>query len=540
MFILRKFLAGLTACAGLFSLTGCGLFTDITLDNGTTAQTGVVAGSERSAAAGTNNMLTSGTATQTTAVQTMAPAATTAPKKPDSVVHMLAVGDNLVQTGVYNAAHKWSADGTYDFTKTYEHMKPMIEAADVAVINQETLICGADYEISGSNLNFNSPIQLGDAMVDVGFDVFTLANNHLLDKRIDGLESCITYWDNMMLKNPKVLALGTYRNAEDQNRIRVQEVNGVKIAYLAYTENLNGYRIPADSQIKVGFTSDEALIQKQVKEAKGIADAVVVAMHWGTEDTHIVRDDVKELAKKTIEWGADVILGSHPHTAETMEWVNRKDGTRGFVYYSLGNFISAQTDNFNMVGEVGEFNLVKNGETGKVTVEEVTCMPCITHYETAKFANCRVYPYYEYTAELASQHALPVAPKGKAKSFSMKVIDNIVEKNIPAEFRKLTKDGKPDPAAATTTAATTTTTTKATTTTTTTSMITSTTNPATSTTKLPALTSTTLPTSTTQKKWTTTTTTTTQKKWTTTTTTKKKWTATTTTTTTAKKKWGAA
>ncbi|MBR5371887.1 MAG: CapA family protein [Oscillospiraceae bacterium] len=528
----RKILARVSACAMLLPLTGCGMFTEINAGN----DLGVQTGDRASVISGTNTAGDgSGTAVSTlpTSSTTTTTTTTAAPKKPDISVHMLAVGDNLVQTGVYNAAHAWSADGTYDFTKTYEHIKPLVEAADVAVINQETLICGSDYAISGSNLNFNSPVQLGQAMIDVGFDVFTMANNHMLDKRIDGLESCMSYWDEKMQKNPDILAVGAYRDAEDQSRIRVQEVKGMKIAYLAYTEHLNGYKIPATSQVKVGMTTDEALIQKQIKEAKGMADAVIVAMHWGNEDTHAVREDVKALAQKVVEWGADVILGTHPHTAQTMGWIDRKDGTRGFVYYSLGNFISAQTDNFNMIGEMGEFNLVKNGETGKVTVEDVTCMPCITQYESAKFANCRVYPYYEYTKELASKHSLPVAPMGTAKTFSMDVVNNIVNKNIPAEFRKLTKDGKPDQAAATTAA--TTTTTKATTTTTTTTtswMATSTTTSSagalTSTTTLPGMTTLTT-TSTTAKKAVTTTTTTAKKKVTT-----------TTTTTTAKKKWGAA
>ena len=298
--------------------------------------------------------------TSTTVISTT----TEPPIPPDITVNMLAVGDNLVQTYVYLAAQAQSADGvSYNFAPLYENIKPIVQAADVAVINQETLICGGDYEVSGSNFNFNSPVELGDAMVDVGFDIFTIANNHMLDKTIYGLESSLDYWDGMMQKYP-ILAVGAYRNEEDQNRIRVQEVNGMKIAYLAYTEHLNGYSIPADSPIRIGDTEDEALIERQIKEAKEIADAVVVAAHWGTEDTHIVRDDVKELAQKMVNWGADVILGSHPHTAQTMEYLEREDGTMGFVYYSLGNFISAQTDNFNMIGEMGTFDLVKDGATG--------------------------------------------------------------------------------------------------------------------------------------------------------------------------------
>ena len=316
--------------------------------------------------------------TSTTVISTT----TEPPIPPDITVNMLAVGDNLVQTYVYLAAQAQSADGvSYNFAPLYENIKPIVQAADVAVFNQETLICGGDYEVSGSNFNFNSPVELGDAMVDVGFDIFTIANNHMLDKTIYGLESSLDYWDGMMQKYP-ILAVGAYRNEEDQNRIRVQEVNGMKIAYLAYTEHLNGYSIPADSPIRIGDTEDEALIERQIKEAKEIADAVVVAAHWGTEDTHIVRDDVKELAQKMVNWGADVILGSHPHTAQTMEYLEREDGTMGFVYYSLGNFISAQTDNFNMIGEMGTFDLVKDGATGKVSVLNVGCIPVITISQT--------------------------------------------------------------------------------------------------------------------------------------------------------------
>lgn len=414
---IRKLAAGFLSFAMLISATGCA-------DSG---------GSDKNG----SNAQQSGTTVTTTTEITTTTTTTAPPPPPDIKVNMLAVGDNLVQTYVFRAAQAASADGkSYNFAPLYENIKPMVQAADVAIINQETLICGGDYEITGSNFNFNSPVELGDAMVDVGFDVFTLANNHMLDKRIDGLESSLNYWDGMMEKYP-ILALGAYRNEEDQNRIRIQEVNGMTIAYLAYTYGMNGYQVPAGSSVKIGLTSNEALIQRQIQEAKQIADAVVVSAHWGIEDSHIVSDNVKSLANKMVQWGADVILGSHPHTAETMEYIDRADGTRGFVFYSLGNFISAQTDNFNVVGEMGMFDLVKNGQTGKVTVENISCMPVITQYDNAKFANLRLYPYYMYTAELAAKHGLPYAPMGKAKTFNMDVVNSIIKKNIPEEYLRL-------------------------------------------------------------------------------------------------------
>ncbi len=361
---------------------------------------------------------------------------TTAPIPEDPTVHFLAVGDNLVQTAVYRSAQAWATDGTYDFTKTYENIAPIVAAADVAIINQETLICGGDYEISGSNFNFNSPTELGDELVEIGFDVFTIANNHLRDKGMDGLVSSLDYWDSMMDEHD-ILVVGAYRDEDDQNNIRVQEVNGMKIAYLAYTEHLNGYSIPADSPVKVGFTDDLALIERQITEAKEIADAVIVAAHWGNEDTHTVAERVYTLADQMVQWGADVILGSHSHTAQTMEYITRDDGTKGFVFYSLGNFISAQTDNFNLVGEMGEFDLTLDLDTGEIIVENIEVLPVITHYDNAKRENLRLYPYYMYTAELADSHGVPYAPLGTAKTFGMDVIDRIIAANIPEEFLRL-------------------------------------------------------------------------------------------------------
>jgi poly-gamma-glutamate synthesis protein (capsule biosynthesis protein) len=141
-----------------------------------------------------------------------------------------------------------------------------------------------------------------------------------------------------------------------------------------------------------------------------------------------------------VQWGADVILGSHPHTAQTMEYIDRPDGTRGFVLYSMGNFISAQTDNFNMIGEMASFNLVKSGETGQVTVEDIGVMPVITHYDDGNLSNLRLYPYNMYNEELAVSHGILYAPYSTApiyKIFNMDTINTIVNENIPAEFRKL-------------------------------------------------------------------------------------------------------
>lgn len=368
--------------------------------------------------------------------------ATTEPVQEDKRVHVIAAGDNLIHYSVFKNAERLADEGeNYNFKPLYENVKYLIEDADVAVLNQETIISesnpvrGAD----GGALLFNSPPEVADAVIDLGFDVFTMANNHLLDFGASALEESINFW-NDKAETYDLTILGAYLNEEDSENIRVREVNGVKIAFLAYAEHINGFEFPYDSPLRVIMNYEEDIIERQIKEAKEIADAVIVSAHWGVEDTHIVSDDRIELANKMVNWGADVILGGHTHTAETMEWIERDDGTRGFVYYSMGNFICCQTDNFNLIGEMPDFDIVVDGATGEVRLEDVGCIPNIIHYEAGDYSNLGVYPYSKYTPELAAAHGIPYAvPAGTYTTFSWDILNDIINENIPEEFRKLDK-----------------------------------------------------------------------------------------------------
>ena len=367
---------------------------------------------------------------------------TTEPVPEDKVVHVVAAGDNLIHYSVYKNAEALAGEGeNFNFKPLYENVKYLVEDADVAILNQETIISESN-ELRGGNggaLLFNSPPEVADAVIDLGFDVFTMANNHLLDFGADALEESIRFWNKKAEEN-NLTVLGAYLNQEDSNNIRIREVNGVKIAFLAYAEHINGFSFPEDSPLRVVMNSEEDVIERQIKEAKELADAVIVSAHWGVEDTHLVSEDRIELANRMIRWGADVILGCHTHTAETMEWVERDDGSKGFVYYSMGNFICCQTDNFNLVGEMPDFNIVVDGETGEVRLDDVGCIPTIVHYESPDFANLRVYPYSKYSPELAAAHGIPYAvPQGTYTSFSWDIINDIINENIPKEFQKLNK-----------------------------------------------------------------------------------------------------
>lgn len=363
----------------------------------------------------------------------------TQPPEEESSVSFVAVGDNLIHSAVYKTAANHAENGKeYDFHYCYQYVENKIKEADLAFINQETVICGDDYEITGSNLNFNSPTELGDDLIDIGFDIIGMANNHVLDKGSTGMSACLDYWDSQVEKHPGLLVLGAYRDYQDMYDYRITEVNGIKIGVLAYTEHTNGYELPGGSEMRIPYTWDTELMEKQVRELDALVDCVVVSAHWGVEDSHVVTDAVKSLSQDLVDWGADVIIGTGPHTLESMEYLTRPDGTRGFVYYSLGNFISGQTDNFNMVGGMARFNIVK--KNGVTTIESPKLTPVINQYETGSLTDVRVYPYYLYTDELVQSHGIPYSPMGTAKNWSWDVIDTIVENNVPEEYRLLEED----------------------------------------------------------------------------------------------------
>ncbi len=338
-----------------------------------------------------------------------------------SSARVIAAGDNLIHSSIYNqAARRTDGDG-YNFIYEYDNVDEYIADADIAIINQETLICNDEYEPSDYPY-FNSPAALGDHMIDIGFDVFTIANNHVLDQKEDGLEACLDYWDS----HPEVLRVGTYRNAEDKANIRTMEKNGIKFSFLAYTENLNGLKLPEDSEIIIGDAYDTEGMITDIKAAKEISDVCIVSLHWGVENSDEITDTQRDTARRLADAGADVIIGTHPHVLRDLEMIERSDGGKTLCAYSLGIFVSAQSEPQNLIGGILDFRVDKTASG--FYIDDVTLVPTIQHYD-ADYANNRVYLYSQYTDELAFQHGI-----NATYTFDREYIDSILAKNISEEF----------------------------------------------------------------------------------------------------------
>lgn len=337
--------------------------------------------------------------------------------------HLVFAGDNLIHDTIYLQAQARTTDGSYDFTPVYERVSKYIKSADFAVLNQETIVTD---EIEPSTYPaFCSPGALGDHMIDVlGFDAVSMSNNHILDKGESGLVATLDYWDN---DHPDVLRYGAYRNTEDMENIRITEINNITFAFLGYMEHTNGIEHTASQGTELVYLDELDLIERQIKKADELADVVIVSPHFGTEVSNEVTQSQRDLSQKFADWGADIIVGTQPHTLQECGWIERDDGSKAFVYYCLGNFVSAMSDNRAMIGGLGDITVIKDTETGEITIENPKVIPIITHYGY-DYTDVTLYPYSEYNQELAYAHGCTI--------FNMDFIDGIIA-NVPEEFISL-------------------------------------------------------------------------------------------------------
>lgn len=333
-------------------------------------------------------------------------------------VRFFAAGDNLIHSSLYNQAKARATDGGYDFYYAYQHVKGIIPDEGIRLLNQETLIANDIYPPSSYPM-FNSPTQLGDTMLDIGFNAFNLANNHTLDKGVKGMLATLDYWESR-----NALVCGAYRNEAHMQNIPTMEVDGLKFSFLGFTEHTNGLSIPSDSEIKIIYTANLQAMEEQITAASAISDVVVVSVHWGVENSNTVTDAQKNLARQMSEWGAHVIIGTHPHTIQTLETFENSRGEQTFVAYSLGNFISAQNIKHLMVGMAVDFDVIKEPATGKISFSEIKSIPIITHYESG-YRNVRSYPYSQYSPELAASHGV--------SGISIDYIDGLIDSVLPTE-----------------------------------------------------------------------------------------------------------
>ncbi len=291
---------------------------------------------------------------------------------------LTSLGDTLCHNTQYWDAYNSKTD-EYDFSYVYEDIKNYTLSSDITIGSLETTFAGKEKGYSNYP-TFNTPDSLATALKDIGVDVVSLAGNHALDYGYTGLCRTIDVFDNIGLSH-----LGTYKTAEDQEKILIKDVKGVKIAFINYTYGTNGIPLPSGKDFCVNLI-DKDFIKKQINQAKEQnVDMIVACMHWGTEYRTTANSEQKDLANFLFENGVDVILGNHPHVLEPMEkkTITLQDGTTKdvFVVYALGNFTADQRDEITRDSAILNLTITKNSN-GKISIDKVNYIPIYMYKNT--------------------------------------------------------------------------------------------------------------------------------------------------------------
>lgn len=316
-------------------------------------------------------------------------------KEESTKVSLVMVGDALLHSSVYNDAYK---DGKYDFTKQLEFIKPIVSKYDLAFYNQETILGGSEIGLSDYP-TFNSPWEFGDAMLDAGFNIVNLATNHTMDRGENAILKSCEYW-----KDKDVLWAGSYCSYEDSQEIKIREKNGIKYTMLSYTYGTNGIAVPEGKEYLVNLYSDEKA-KVDIEKVRDKVDLLLVSMHWGIEYKNEPTDEQKREAKYLADLGADIIIGTHPHIIEPIEYI---DDT--LVIYSLGNFISAQSTNndYNTIVELmSSVDITKTtkGKESSIKIDNLDNELLYNYYKTGgKWYDFKVIPFSQMNTSYNSDY----------------------------------------------------------------------------------------------------------------------------------------
>ncbi len=306
------------------------------------------------------------------------------------------VGDNLYHGALYYRQRM--AGNGYNFDTYYDGTRSYTENADLAYINFETLCNGDEnYELSSYPL-FNGPKEVVDAVYNAGFDWWSISSNHSMDTGASGL---LEQLNTIHTKYPEIITTGSHTSQEDKDTPIVKEINGIRVGFLGYTYGLNGFSVPEDKPWLIDLI-DKEQIKKDMEALSAVSDIQMVAMHWGNEYSTSVSDEQKDLVEYMNELGVEVIIGTHPHVIEPAE-IYHGSSQDTLVYYSLGNYTSAQDEAPRMVGGMATFTVNYDPNTKVTSFTDTKFIPTVTWFDGG-FNDWKTYTIMDYNNDLYATH----------------------------------------------------------------------------------------------------------------------------------------
>ena len=339
------------------------------------------------------------------------------PEIPRHELTLIAVGDNLFHITLINA-HKQS-DGSYNFDSIYTEIKDLVQAADIAFINQETVMAGTRFGYSGYP-EFNSPQSLAYTLKDTGFDILNIANNHTMDMGRSGLYATLDFLDEIR----EFTVIGARTKGVS---FRLVRKNNITLGFLSYTYGLNGIPLPPEEPNLVSVINRTRMTE-EINELRPLCDFLIVSMHWGEEYRLVEPDSYqKSLALFLAQHNVDLIIGHHPHVLQKVELLPRPEGKQTLCFYSLGNFVSHQREKDRILGGMMLVTFTKDGDA--LSISDHGLIPVVTHFENG-FTNTKVYPYYLYTEEMLKKHLLHIRDNTMSFEYFKDVLNRLDTKII--------------------------------------------------------------------------------------------------------------
>ena len=335
---------------------------------------------------------------------------------------VLAVGDNLVQPSLLASGQ--SETGAWNYDSVYANLKSDIQAADIAMVNQETPFTTDHSAVSGT-APYATPTEIGDALVNAGFNVVTSATALIDDNGSSMINETLNYWET---SHPDVTLVGIHKSQTSTNTAKIVEINGIKIAFLDYTFPAYGSQsgISDNSADTTGSsassgstatsssskgsmidTFNTADVAAAIKQAKASADCVIFSANWGKTEEPMPTEYEKEWANFLMEQGVDVVIGTNPNVLQPYGYLTDDSGHNMLIYYSLGNFVTGQETLKQLLGGMAAFTIQKTveGDQTSIQIQDATLTPLVMHYsyDTLEYAP---YKLDDYTDALASAHSV--------------------------------------------------------------------------------------------------------------------------------------
>ena len=335
---------------------------------------------------------------------------------------VLAVGDNLVQPSLLASGQ--SETGAWNYDSVYANLKSDIQAADIAMVNQETPFTTDHSAVSGT-APYATPTEVGDALINAGFNVITSATALIDDNGSSMINETLNYWET---SHPDVTLVGIHKSQTSTNTAKIVEINGIKIAFLDYTFPAYGSQsgISDNSADTTGSsassgstatsssskgsmidTFNTADVAAAIKQAKSSADCVIFSANWGKTEEPMPTEYEKEWANFLMEQGVDVVIGTNPNVLQPYGYLTDDSGHNMLIYYSLGNFVTGQETLKQLLGGMAAFTIQKtvDGDQTSIQIQDATLTPLVMHYsyDTLEYAP---YKLDDYTDALASAHSV--------------------------------------------------------------------------------------------------------------------------------------